>query len=640
MQIEHLALDVLRPSPTNPRKKFDPAALDELAESIRNQGLAQPIIVRAIPVEPLKGGILTEEMKAALTKQYYEIIAGERRWRAAKIAGLKEVPCIPRVMNDREALELQLIENLQRRDLSALEEAAGLHAMLQLTNDDGTKTYTHESLAVKLGKAKSTVGRMIKLVTLPEAAREALETGGLPTQVALLIAQVPGQEARERLTAEVLKPEFQSDALNYRETADLIAEDYSVSLAMARFDRKDGQLVSAAGPCTTCPKRSGNMDPDLKGRSQDTCTDIDCFKAKNEAAFEAWRMKNTDPARNRRALTRQEAKKIGAWNSGYVELNKKPEMDLCKRGTEEKDLRPWSTLIKGRGVEVLVALREHDQFEIEAVDRKLAIEAAKLNEYTFFRDEAGEKKSTGGAGAGRYDFEAEQKKRAEKIRRMEPVVSAIYNALMPVAEKMTLAQFAVVAGSLQYTHQHYSHKRRGWKTAKQAEAGLAALSEVKLKAYLVDIQLSDLLEYEGGLDQRTLFFCKLFKIDAKAIEKKVLADETVRLLKIEAEKLKAKAAAKKSPEAKAATKQAGSLGEKIVRLLTAAGDAGMTVKDMAAGLKVKPGSVLAWFYTAGKKVAGLHQVGAAKYSYRNPRAESQPAPAAVKPAKAEKAVAK
>src|SRR5262245_32877567 len=161
-QLQMIPISQIAPSPTNPRKYFDPAKLQELADSIQEHGLAQPILVRLNPEH---------------TDPFYELVAGERRWRAAKIAGLEEIEAKVRDLDDKAVLEIQFIENLQRTDLSAVEEAEGYKRLL---DEHG---YTADSLAGKLGKSKSYVYARLKLINLPEQALEALAKGDLPATI-------------------------------------------------------------------------------------------------------------------------------------------------------------------------------------------------------------------------------------------------------------------------------------------------------------------------------------------------------------------------------------------------------------------------------------------------------------------------
>jgi ParB family transcriptional regulator, chromosome partitioning protein len=167
---QKLLLSQMKPNPKQPRRHFDEAALDELANSIKEKGLLQPILVR-----PIKNG--------------YEIVAGERRWRAAKLAGLTEVPVVLRELSDREALELAIIENLQREDLGALEEARAFKQLL----DFGM---TQDEAAQSVGKGRTTVTNALRLLTLPKTAMDALETGSITAGHARAILAMP-EEAQD-----------------------------------------------------------------------------------------------------------------------------------------------------------------------------------------------------------------------------------------------------------------------------------------------------------------------------------------------------------------------------------------------------------------------------------------------------------
>ena len=150
-------IEFLRPNPRNPRKSFDDAELDDLTRSIQEKGIIQPILARTVPA----------------VADLYEIIAGERRWRAAQKAGLHEVPIIAVEADDKQALELAIIENVQRADLNALEEAQGYQ---QLEQDYG---YTQQELAKIIGKSRSHVANTLRLLKLPERTRQLLAQGAL-----------------------------------------------------------------------------------------------------------------------------------------------------------------------------------------------------------------------------------------------------------------------------------------------------------------------------------------------------------------------------------------------------------------------------------------------------------------------------
>lgn len=153
--LRHMPIDLLKASPNNPRKHFADSELDELAKSIRDKGLLQPIVVR-----PAAGGD-------------YEIVAGERRWRAAQRAGVHDVPVLIRELSDGEALEIALIENIQRTDLNPLEEARAYGLLLEQFS------YTQQQLAESIGKSRSHIANTLRLLNLPESVRQQIEEGQL-----------------------------------------------------------------------------------------------------------------------------------------------------------------------------------------------------------------------------------------------------------------------------------------------------------------------------------------------------------------------------------------------------------------------------------------------------------------------------
>ncbi|MBQ7860200.1 MAG: ParB/RepB/Spo0J family partition protein [Faecalibacterium sp.] len=172
--VEQLPLREIEPDPAQPRKSFDDTALTELASSIAEHGLLQPIAVRPRPT----GG--------------YIIIAGERRWRAARLAGLTEVPVVVKDVTDEQAMELALVENLQREDLDPIEQALGIKELMTRCG------FTQEHAAAKLGKSRSAVANSLRLLNLPENALELLKTGFINTGHAKVILGLPTAELQEQ----------------------------------------------------------------------------------------------------------------------------------------------------------------------------------------------------------------------------------------------------------------------------------------------------------------------------------------------------------------------------------------------------------------------------------------------------------
>ena len=179
-----LAIDLIKRGPFQPRRDFDQDSLDSLADSIKTQGLVQPILVR-----PVEG------------KNSYEIVAGERRWRAAQIAGLHDIPVIIKDVSDNEAMCLALIENIQRQDLNPLEEAGALERLINEFE------MTHDAVAEAVGRSRPAVSNLLRLLELDDRVKNMLETGKLDMghARALLSLSSPKQlEAASRIVKQGL----------------------------------------------------------------------------------------------------------------------------------------------------------------------------------------------------------------------------------------------------------------------------------------------------------------------------------------------------------------------------------------------------------------------------------------------------
>jgi ParB family chromosome partitioning protein len=237
--LRHIPIELVHPNPNNPRHHFDDEAIEELSISIRAKGLLQPLMVRQRETG------------------HYEIVAGERRWRAAQRAGIHEVPAIIRELSDGEALEIALIENIQRADLNPLEEARGYAQLMS------EFAYTQQQLADSLGKSRSHIANTLRLLNLPESVRAHIEAGRLtaghartlvaaddPASLAARIIEM-GMNVRqaEDLTREVAatkrkmpkaKPEKSPD-IKSLETQ--LAESLGLAVSIADHGAKGGTVT-------------------------------------------------------------------------------------------------------------------------------------------------------------------------------------------------------------------------------------------------------------------------------------------------------------------------------------------------------------------------------------------------------------
>lgn len=288
-----LPLSWITPSLTNPRKSFNLVKLTELTESIKASGVHQPILVRPLPGERVPS---TER---GVT---HEIVAGERRYRACQQAGLADIPVLVRDMTDDQVLECQIVENLQRDDLTALEEAEGFEA-LQATGA------TVDGIADKIGKSRSYVFARIKLLDLSVECKEAMRAGQIDASRALLIARIPDTTLQTKALAEATRADYRGEVCSVRALQSWLQANVMLKLDAAVFNIADSTLVPTAGNCTTCPKRTG-ANPDLFAdvQSVDICTDPACFHGK-EAAHRA-DVLATAEKRGMRLIEGDEAKAI------------------------------------------------------------------------------------------------------------------------------------------------------------------------------------------------------------------------------------------------------------------------------------------------------------------------------------------
>jgi ParB family chromosome partitioning protein len=190
-------IEFIKANPRNPRRTFAEAELAELADSIKQRGVIQPIVVRAV-----KGA-----------NDRFEIIAGERRWRAAQLAGLHDVPIVPVEVSDGEALEIAIVENVQRADLNAMEEALGYHALASEFK------HSADDIAKLVGKSRSHVANMMRLTKLPKDVQELISSGQLSAGHARALINVPdASSAAKRVVAEGLSVR-QTEALAHEQGA-------------------------------------------------------------------------------------------------------------------------------------------------------------------------------------------------------------------------------------------------------------------------------------------------------------------------------------------------------------------------------------------------------------------------------------
>ena len=268
-EYRNVPLALLSESKTNPRRTFEETALKELAESIRTQGVLSPLLVRP------------------LTENGFEIVAGARRYRAAQMAEVPTVPVRIVHLSDVAALEAQLVENLIRSEIHPMEEAQGFRALLDLEDPK----YSIEQIAAKVGKSPVFVASRLKLSDLVAAAVDAFYADQIGVGHALLLAKLPADQQEPALQS-CFKEVYNGASkparilLPVRNLQFWIDSNILLILKDAPFNKRDPQLVPAAGSCADCPKRTGHnklLFGDDLGRQGDRCTDPICYQAKVSA---------------------------------------------------------------------------------------------------------------------------------------------------------------------------------------------------------------------------------------------------------------------------------------------------------------------------------------------------------------------
>lgn len=288
----------LKPSSLNPRKHFDEASLAELMDSVALNGVLSNLIVRP---SWCIGTVTAADMKKAAAPASgpereldYEIVSGERRYRAALgvvnkrygSAGTMLVPVRVKSMTDPQVLAINLTEQMQRNQLTPLEEAEAFAQLLAYKDENGAPLHDVGSLAQSVAKAHDYVLDRLQLRRLPACVKKALTAGDILPSVARRVARVPDPALREEAGKLMLTGGRDGKPMSEVEVLAMLEEKFMVSLKGAPFNQEDEALVPAAGKCSACPMRSGNIAGFAKERARtDTCTNPACYREKSQAAF-------------------------------------------------------------------------------------------------------------------------------------------------------------------------------------------------------------------------------------------------------------------------------------------------------------------------------------------------------------------
>lgn len=367
-QMMMVEVALIEESPSNPRKHFDQAKLAELAESIKASGVHQPILLRPLPGHRVPDTWGFRRKGAPLPA--YELVAGARRLRACKMANVAEVPAMIRELTDEQALEVQVIENLQREDVTALEEAEGYEALMQHGHANA------DQVAAKIGKSRAYVYARLKLLDLAPDCREALRDGRIDASRALRIARIPDLKLQAKALGEASRTNYRGDpAMGVREFEGWLQQNVMLRLEHAPFSITAVNLVEGVGSCKDCPKRTG-ANPDLFAdvNSPDLCTDPACHASKAEAHRTA--LRTQAEAKGMRVIDGKEAKAIVSQYSSQIKGYTKLDTTHCLPGREPASMRellgdnaPQPVLIEHPTTRELIEAVPTDEAEAVLVQR-------------------------------------------------------------------------------------------------------------------------------------------------------------------------------------------------------------------------------------------------------------------------------
>jgi ParB/RepB/Spo0J family partition protein len=517
--ISQIPLDQLHESPFNPRKTF--TAIDELAASIKSEGrVLSPLLVRPIIPPLFNAGADTQPEAAA----GYEIVFGHRRFRAATEAGLASVPCMVRAMTDAEARSAQIAENLSRKDVHPIEEAEGFQAMI---DNDGISA---DELAELVGKSKSYVYGRLKLLQAVPLVREACLRGEIGSEVALLVARVGPAKLQEKALHRIKAVGASmgdGGQASFRRIKSELAENFTLELKGAIFDREDATLLPDAGVCSACPKRSGNSpvfeDIAAEGHARwagpgshcnhgepNRCTDPDCWEAKTKAhlarkaaALEAEGKVVVSGGKARQAISAQ-----GEVKGAYVALDPKVRAALKKANVKPQ----VQHIVNQRDGKVTQAVLQADLVAAGVMKAQAAGSKPKRESY----EEQNRR------------YEQERKAREARAKAETQARMALLQAVREQAAgrertefELRLVTVAALAG-LQWNDRENLARLHGAKSYEQLVKRVDTLSAAELTTLLLDAAIIENVESSGHGGRQDepgplLNLAGHYGLDAKAI---------------------------------------------------------------------------------------------------------------------------
>lgn len=479
-------------SKLNPRRSFDEAKHLELVESVKAHGILEPILVR--------------ENEDA----YFEVVAGERRFRAAEAAGLDKVPCMVRELTDAEALEVAILENVVRHDISALDEGDAYRSLIK------THGYTVESVVEKTGRSRTVVFARMKLAELQGEARELVLSGQWSASIGELIARLPTEKAQgaamKRLQDKAKYHIEGVGGLSYRAAKEILDEEFELQLSTATFDIKDAVSFVVDGKncvaCVDCPKRTHAPDnraafADVR---DDTCLDEACWNKKKAISF---RMLQAEMAASGKKLMKEKNLTTAHhYGSGPAPLAAAAAEKYSRPADAILGEKTWKDLL-GAEVPKVVVLDEKQKTH-NLVDRKAALALLEQKD----PKAAAKLKEAKEAAPKEEDWETKRKAEDAKRRARMAAVRVVRTKALETVTKLDTA--------VELLLQSYTHTWE-WANVLRA-AGLPKGSKPeKLKpAERVRFLVGKALDLEGA-EESVELAAKLTKLDLKALTKKAAA---------------------------------------------------------------------------------------------------------------------
>lgn len=483
-----LKLKEIACSKFNPRKHFDDKKMGDLVLSIKEKGVIQPIIVR-------KQG------------QGYEIVCGERRYRASEKAGKTSIPALVRHLTDDQVLEFQVIENLQREDVHPLEEAEGYEALLK---NHGYKTV--DDIAAKVGKSRTYIYGRLKLCELIPENKKLFYGDKFSPSVALLIARIPSHLQKE--AAKELMSDDEGDGISYRVAYRYIEHNLMLQLKDARFDPKDETLGGKVGSCVKCTKRTGNQKelfPDVS--SADVCTDPECFHMKKNAFYQ--RTIAQAKENGKKVLSMEECKKLFPYQHSD-EPNGSKYVSLKSTCYDDSKYRKYGQIIKGlKDVEIIYGINPHTGDLVELLDKAKILALLKKSGVKL-KDEC---------GTDKYKQDQSKARKEERIRKM--TAARVAAAVAEKVNKDNAGSYLRIMGQAIIRKSSFDGQRmftqrrdpnvKGGDVYPFVEKLFKDLKDNEILGFCIELISLDEAVYGSGYGTTSAAFCKHYNIDAKQI---------------------------------------------------------------------------------------------------------------------------